>query len=77
MYPDDHPLVMNELDRRIQVRAKSDSKTGGEKKKVERSGEKKDKSKKDNTEMKEKDSDAGKWQITHQQLAETRVLFVL
>ncbi len=73
MYPDDHPCVLNELHRRLQVRAKCDAKLESGAKK-DKSGEKKDKANK--SEMQEKDSDTGKWQNTHQQLAETRVLFV-
>ena len=71
MLSDDHPIVLAELNRRAQVRAKADSK---DTKTAEDKKDKKDgkKDKKDKDKEKEKDSDAGKWQITHQQLAESR-----
>ena len=81
MLEDDDPAVMAELNRRMQVRAKADAKLGvGDEPQAERMVKdrvgkpKKDDTKAKGSKEKEKDSDVGKWQLTHQQLAESRAL---
>ena len=72
MLPDTHATVVNELHRRAAIRAKMIARQENDQKEKKRGG-KKDKKDVDKEE-KEKDTDAGKWQTTHQQLAETRSL---
>lgn len=77
MLPDDHPAVVAELERRTQVRARVMAREAEPKKREKK--ETKDKetdNKVANKEKVEKDDpyDTGKWQIQHQQLAESRFL---
>ena len=81
MLNDDDPSVVSELQRRIQVRAKADAKLGvGDENQERMVRDRVGKVKKDDTKAKgskEKDKekdDTGKWQLTHQQLAESRAL---
>ena len=83
MLPDDHPAVVAELERRTNIRAKAnvkDSKDTGETTVIgsKRGGGKKAKEPKSKADGKNKGtedtSDSGKWQLAHQQLAESRFL---
>lgn len=81
MLDDDDPAVVAELNRRRQVRAKADAKLGlGDESHPEnfvrdRVGKSKtEEPKAKASKEKEKDSDTGKWQLTHQQMAESRAL---
>ena len=79
-------MVLAELSRRSQVQAKNSTKQENAKKKQQnKKSESSKTTKKADTskgpkdkdqEDKEKDADAGKWQITHQQLAETRYFVI-
>ena len=84
MLPDDHPAVQAELDRRSQVRQKALQKDLMEAKAKPKAGKSKRGRRTDGDETqtaknKDKDKDdavhdSGKWQLQHQQLAESRFL---
>lgn len=79
MLPDDHPAVVAELERRSNIRAKAnvkDSKDTGETTIIgsKRGGGKKAKEPSGKTKGIDDTSDSGKWQLAHQQLAESRFL---
>lgn len=86
MLPDDHAAVLSELSRRESVKARAVAKnqeplTRGKRTKAKaETSDTKDTEKtkiKDKEKEKEDGGDTGKWQLMHQQLAESRSLFQL